>query len=1089
MKTRSKLSLKNAIAGCLLGTNALRTLQGGALALALATPSALVAQETSSSIRGKVLDSSGSPVQRTAIVVQDLRTGVQRSYTTNDSGTFLATRLPVGGPYEITVGGNKRVQVDSVALGEVFNLTINLQTGAAMEELVVLGQAADVVDVAAGPAATFGLFELETSVAINRDISDVYSIDPRLNLDNDERGVEINCAGKHPRFNSITLDGVSQNDRFGLNDNGYSTAVGQPFPFDALEQVAVELAPFDVTYGGFSACNINAVTKSGSNEFNGNVFYEYTSDGLKGDEIGGFAEFNQQAYDETVFGGTIGGPIIKDKLFFFAAYAESESPRFLAQGFAGSGNGVERDWLSEADFNRIQSIASSVYNYNTGGQPSDGTQEDEKYLLRLDWNISDAHNAALIYNYYDGFQLRASDGDDEEFEFSNHFYTKGSESETFTVKLSSQWTDAFSTELFYSSNEMNDSQITVGPQDFADFQITIEGEDRNTVYLGADDSRQANALNTESEFFKLTGQLLVGDHVITAGYEAEELTIFNQFVQHARGGEYDFFDDSVGNPAFCDALTAQGRFDDPACGMSGIDRFELGRPSRIYYGSGGGTNNAADAAANFSNTLNAVYIQDEFYWDEYNLTLVGGLRYEFFDSSDQPNFNQAFADANNGLSNSSNIDGLDILMPRFGFTWEASDKLSVRGGVGLFSGGNPNVWISNAWSNDGLTNVQLQLRNFDGAASVLNDLTLSGQGRPGFDVPQSLIDDVAAVTPLDGSTDNLVLLDPNYEQPSELKFALGGTYNFDNGLNVDFDLLHTQLRDSAFYVDISQEITGETSLGQPIYEFTNGESNLMLTNSNRDADATVLSVVMTKDFDFGLDMLFGYAYTEGDDISPMTSATAGSNFGNTALLDINDPLPGQSNYVVPHRFTFRASYGTELIPDHTTRFTVMAYANEGQPVSLVMGSNGLEDDRFFGRHLLYVPTGVNDPNVVFDPGFDLVAFNTYIDEQGLGTGFVERNAVDAKWSTRWDLRIDQELPSFIDDTYGKLYLKIYNVGNLLNSNWGKITDGQFFSQQVIDSSVDAQGRYVFEEFNGGDINDVQEDRSLWEARLGIEFRF
>src|SRR5690606_16033354 len=224
----------------------------------------------------------------------------------------------------------------------------------------------------------------------------------------------------------------------------------------------------------------------------------------------------------------------------------------------------------------------------------------------------------------------------------------------------------------------------------------------NTVFLGADDSRQTNALNTESDFIKLTGQYLAGDHLITVGYEREKLTVFNAFVQHSAGGEWDYFDNSIGNPAFCAALTAQERFDNPDCGLSGIDKFELGRPDDIYYGSGGGTNNPADAAAQFSNTLNSLYIQDEWFFSQYDLTIVAGVRYDFFQSDDRPNFNQTFTDAN-GVRNDGNIDGLSLLMPRLGVTWNAYDYLTVRGGVGLYSGGNPNVWISNAWSNAGLT--------------------------------------------------------------------------------------------------------------------------------------------------------------------------------------------------------------------------------------------------------------------------------------------------------------------------------------------------------------------------------------------------
>ena len=339
-------------------------------------------------------------------------------------------------------------------------------------------ESADIVEVAAGPSATFSLGDIENAVSFSRDISDVYGIDPRMMIDNDEDGFGVNCAGKHPRFNNVTLDGVSQTDRFGLNENGYSTAVGMPFPYDAIEQIAVELAPFDVTYGGFSACNINSVTKSGTNDWGGKTFYEYSNNNFRGDTIANDdRDFSRESYDKTYWGFNVGGPIIKDKLFIFAAYEETDEPRFLKRGYAGSGNGEERPWLSQADYQRIESIAQNVYNYAPGGQPGDGKQESEKYMLRVDWDVNDQHRASLIYNYFDGFQARDSDGDDDEFEFANHFYTKGAESETITLKLTSQWTDAFSTELFYSSNEMNDSQVTVGNPEFADMQISVGGRD------------------------------------------------------------------------------------------------------------------------------------------------------------------------------------------------------------------------------------------------------------------------------------------------------------------------------------------------------------------------------------------------------------------------------------------------------------------------------------------------------------------------------------------------------------------------------------------------------------------------------------
>ena len=1075
---------------------AIRFLDKGGSALLAAIllfllPVAGFAQDTASAIRGKIYDSDGNTVSGVTVVIEDARTGVRRDYTSNAAGTFFAANLPVGGPYIVTVSGAESITISSIALGDVYNLRLSMLE--VVEEIVTIGTATTMMDVATGPSASFSNFNLETAVAFNRDIKEVYALDPRLNLGVD--GSQVYCGGQHPRFNSVTLDGVSQNDRFGLNTNGYSTATGMPFPFAAIEQVSVELAPFDVTYSGFSACNINAVSKSGSNDWEFGIFYEFTSENMIGEDLGRDGRITSLPFDDTKKGFSVGGPILRDRLFFFAAYEESESPRFLAHGYDGSGNGVERPWLSQTDYERIVDIANIVYDYDTGGLPQDGSQTNEKYMLRLDWNITDRHNAAMIYTYFDGPQHRSSDSDPDEFEFANHFYVKGAEDETVTLKLYSQWTDAFSTELYYNNHEMIDSQVTVGPKDFPDMQISINGRD-GVVYLGADDSRQANALNWTSDYFKMTGQYLFGDHVITAGYEREKLQVFNQFVQHARGGEYDFFDDSVGNDPACAALSAQGRLDDVlglGCQPSGIDRFELGRPSRIYYGSGGGTNDPADAAAQFGNTLHSFYIQDEILFDDKDLSVVFGLRYETFESSDRPNFNQTFTDANGGLRNDANIDGLDILLPRLGFTWGARDDVSVRGGVGLYTGGNPNVWLSNAWSNDGLTNVQLQNNYFD-SATVLpgfaDSLPLVGSGRPGYDIPQELFDEVAATTAANASDSRLVLIDPNYKQPAQWKYALGATWDMPWWeITADLDVLHTEAIDSVLYVDLSQAVVGTTITGQPIYDYVNGEQNYMLTNSSDNGSSTLISAIFRKDFDSGLDVMLGYAFTEAEDVSPMTSFVAGSNFDNLSLLDINNPSAGNSNYVVPHRFTLRVSHGTEFFGDYTTRFTLYGFIQEGRPQSYVMSSGDLEGGGRFGRHLLYVPSGPTDPNVIFDSGFDQDAFFRFIASEGLKTGFQGRNAQHADWSNRFDIAITQEIPIY-GDLRGQAFFKVYNVGNMLDPDWGKQTQAQFFSVQVVESSIDpVTGQYIFEDFFDRDINNLLETRSLWQARIGININF
>ncbi|MFT7222372.1 MAG: hypothetical protein ACI8Z1_003998, partial [Candidatus Azotimanducaceae bacterium] len=242
-----------------------------------------MALDTSSSVRGVVTDSSGNALSGSTVTVRNEGTGFTRTVQANESGQFSVRSLPVASGYTVTAQNSgfstKSFRDVGLVLGETTNLTFNLSAVGGIEELVVTG-ARIKTQVAVGPSAAFGLETLERAPAINRNISDIIRIDPRIYVD-ESRG-EINsvqCGGKNSRFNSLTVDGVKTNDSFGLNSNGYPTE-RMPFSFDAINQVAVELAPFDASYGGFTACNINAVTKSGGNEFSGSFFYDYTDDDL-----------------------------------------------------------------------------------------------------------------------------------------------------------------------------------------------------------------------------------------------------------------------------------------------------------------------------------------------------------------------------------------------------------------------------------------------------------------------------------------------------------------------------------------------------------------------------------------------------------------------------------------------------------------------------------------------------------------------------------------------------------------------------------------------------------------------------------------
>ena len=578
------------------------------LALAfVSVPLVSSAQQTTSSIRGTVTTPDGAGANAT-VRVTDTRTGSSRSVSTNAAGTFSASGLRVGGPYTVSIDSDayadQTVNDIYVQLGDTYTFSVQLGRDVT-EEIVVTAAAIKRAEVALGPSSSYNLADLEGAPAINRDIKDLIRIDPRIYVD--EADVEgIQCNGTNPRFNSLTVDGVKLNDNFGLNRSGYPTQ-RMPFPYDAIQQVAVELAPFDVQYGGFTACNVNAVTKSGTNEFTGDVFFDFTSDSFTGDSLEGDSVPTGD-FDEKRYGLAIGGPIIKDKLFFFAAYQKDEAADLFDRCAGDQSCGRPIAGTTQAQIDRITNIAQTLYSYDPGGAILTSPVEDEKYVIKLDWNINDNHRANVTYNYNEGSNLTESDGDDDEFEFSNHFYDRGGELEAYAAHLFSDWTDNLTTELRVGYSVLDNRVETQNAVGFPEMQIETydAAGQRAIVYLGGDDSRQSNKLDYDTTTIKLAGSYILGNHVISAGYEMEELDISNLFVQHSIG-EYRFDE-------MCDALNPDG------C----IDAFEALSPDDIYYGNAAGTNNPQDAAGSHSYGINTAYIQDEFTVSD-NLTIVGGF--------------------------------------------------------------------------------------------------------------------------------------------------------------------------------------------------------------------------------------------------------------------------------------------------------------------------------------------------------------------------------------------------------------------------------------------------------------------------------
>jgi hypothetical protein len=514
--------------------------------------------------------------------------------------------------------------------------------------------------------------------------------------------------------------------------------------------------------------------------------------------------------------------------------------------------------------------------------------------------------------------------------------------------------------------------------------------------------------------------------------------------------------------------------------------------ARVYYGNAA-SHNPANAAGEFKYALNTLYFQDKFDLVDYDISITAGLRYDWYTSDDVPTDNAKFKERF-GFSNQQNLDGVDLLQPRLGINWVYNDQLEFRGGIGLYSGGNPNVWISNSYSNDGIRNVQknqknMQLLGPDAVAFV-------DGGKPGYAIPQELFDKVAA-----GGADNSTnVTDPDFEIPSEWKFSLGATYVTESDYVFTVDYLYTDKQDSALVKNLTLSnmkqledgtIVAETAPdGRPIYndDLHKFNSDLMLTNvKGKDGYSHVLSFGMNKSFENGIDLALSYAYSVAKDVHPMDSSVAFSNFHRIATADPQDPGVATSDYEVPHRATMSLSYKTELFDGLDTKFSLFGQASVTNPYSYTFAKTGMFGFADENRDLLYVPTA-DDALVTYGADFDKAAFDKWVEQEGLSRGQIQdRNSQEGEWWVTFDLKVEQEFAGFAEGHKGSAFFVIKNVGNLLNDDWGTLNKGNSMQNAVTASIED--GKYVFEKFNNPSGTDFEIKPSLYEIRLGVKYNF
>jgi len=734
-----------------------RTAMAVAVAIVAAAPA--FAQNTTASVAGQITGADGKPVGGATVVVVHVESGSTNTVTTDAEGRYSARGLRAGGPFTITISkGGQTERRDNVFLTLAESTSLNATLGAT-QTIVVTGRATSerFNSSAMGSGTNIGSRELAAFASIQRSLQDYARTDPRLAQTDKDRG-EISAAGQNTRFNSITVDGVSINDTFGLESNNLPT-IKQPISIDAIQSVQVNLSNYDVTQKGYTGANINAVTKSGTNSFKGSVYYVWRDDNLVGKRYNRTADtyFDAPAFKEDTLGFTLGGPIIRDKLFFFVNYEELKSsrtsPDFGAIGSANSNVGISQSAIDQAI-----AISRNTWSFDAGSPTvPQGLEVSVKDLtLKLDWNINDNHRASVRYNKTEQTEPNIAGFSGTGLSLSSWWWSQAKVLETAVGQWFADWTPNLSTELKISQRDYDSVPTQVNGTRLPAIGLrfngpTGAGESFNAnnrfLNLGTELSRQFNVLGTQTSDIYAGATWTLGKHELKFGVDHAKNDVYNAFIQNSNGnytfqcepGAYSF-----GTVTACGTSTLTGTYTPTGGGaplpmtaaqreLTTLENFQRGLPSNYILQTPLAGRTLNDAVSIFSYANTGLFLQDTFkVSDKFNLMV--GLRVDKSSVPTKPLFNTAAssvpgapdpvtgrATGGFGVRNDETLDGNNLVQPRLGFNWNLGtpeNRMQLRGGLGLFQGAAANVWLSNPFSNTGVAVGQLQCNSFAGCRTA-----------------------------------------------------------------------------------------------------------------------------------------------------------------------------------------------------------------------------------------------------------------------------------------------------------------------------------------------------------------------------------
>ncbi|MBN1209053.1 MAG: TonB-dependent receptor [Myxococcaceae bacterium] len=1053
-------------------------------ALAIASTS-LAQGVTGSALTGTITDTEGQPLPDAAVELRNESTGANFIAVSDASGGYLFDNVPPGGPYSLTVSAegyydSKRVGMQLV-LGNRLRLNVQVRKLEAMgEEMTVVAKVDELMDRGrTGPSKTLDSAEMLDLPIQGRNFADLISTAPQVS--------GTSMAGQNNRFNNIQIDGASYNDLFGLASGGTpgGQANAKALSIEAIESFVVQVSPFDVRYGNFAGGMVNAITKSGTNDLRGSVFGYFQNKELAGNQD----DPTFLGYNIWQYGLSLGGPILKDKVHFFVtADLQSRTSAFGNQfqiGGVDPAADAARAGFTNAEAERFASILANTYGVQNAGNalaPKLGNP-DRNVFAKVSTSLVPDSYLELSYNFVNAEQDsltrsptapsipgRMRDG----YQLSNSGYAQATTSHIGRAKLVSSWLGGkLSNELLAGFSFLRDERDPGQDIPLILVQAGQLGTADSWLAAGAERFSQLNSL--DQDIYQLQDSLTykLGDHAITVGTSNEYLRIRNAFLQAAIGvWTFDSLDDfEAGNASAFQRRFGVSDLQEP--GTAAFNVFQMG-----------------------------LYVQDN--WTPLKgLTVTPGVRIDvpFLSAA---NVNQRLLENEAFPINTGEVPSGNILWsPRLGANWDVDGgNTIVRGGTGVFSGRPPYVWVANAYSINGLSQVELTCRR-DGGSNQVPGFTVDPNAQP--------FDCAGGTTPPEAPTNQgeIDYFDKDTKYPQNFRVALGADRRLPLDLVGTVDLLYTQDINGWYTTDenlVRQEAdSGEGRALYGTFNATGFRANpARVDNTNLRQAVKVFNknggrvfsgtVQLRKELADIVDASVAYTYTNARDRISLTSAQALSNFQFAPLDgDIQNRNIRPSAFDRTHRITLTA---TATLPFGFNAGLIYV-GQSGLPYTWTV-SGDVNADGISGNDLAFIPA--NPEQITLQDPSQYEALNNFVEGQeclrNARGGFVQRGSCRNPWQNILDMRLGWNSPEWIKGQHLELQGDIFNVLNLINSDWGLFEQeanfenhpAQFLRAVGYDA---ANNRPVYSFTEPSEVRTVvlSPTRSRWRIQVGARYVF